>query len=200
MEKECKKHGLTDHVFREGENRYRCRKCAVEAVQKRRNNVKEMAVAYKGGKCENILCGYNKYVGALEFHHIDSNEKDFEISRKGYTRSWEKTKEELDKCVMLCSNCHKEVHAGLLDVSYLDIDKHAKIDVKILGTFCIDCGKEIDRYATRCKDCFAQSKRKVDRPPLNIIISEIETLGYTEMGKKYGVNGNSIRKWIKYKN
>jgi 5-methylcytosine-specific restriction endonuclease McrA len=109
MEKECKIHGLTGFVFR-NDGRFRCKKCAIEAVQRRREKIKQMAVEYKGGKCEK--CGYNKYIGALEFHHING-EKDFGIGAKGYTRSWEKVKEELDKCELLCSNCHKEEHAGI---------------------------------------------------------------------------------------
>ena len=54
-------------------------------VKQYRDKVKLMSIAYKGGKCQ--CCGYNKYVGALEFHHINSEEKDFGISAKGYTRS-----------------------------------------------------------------------------------------------------------------
>jgi hypothetical protein len=50
---------------------------------------------------------------ALEFHHLESLQKDFGISSKGYTRSWVKIREELDKCVLLCANCHREVHTGL---------------------------------------------------------------------------------------
>jgi len=52
----------------------------------------------------------------LEFHHLKTNEKDFGISQKGYTRSWVKVKKELDKCVMLCANCHREIHAGKLQL------------------------------------------------------------------------------------
>lgn len=77
-------------------------------VTKRRKKLKLLAVAYKGGKCER--CGYNKYVGALEFHHINPSQKDFGFSSKGITLSWEKMKKELDKCMLLCSNCHSEVH------------------------------------------------------------------------------------------
>jgi len=43
--------------------------------------------------------------------HLDPNEKDFGISAKGYTRAWEKVKEELDKCIMVCANCHREIHS-----------------------------------------------------------------------------------------
>ena len=112
--KECKKHGLTEYVLRK-DGRYRCKKCAAEAVQKRREKTKELLVEYKGGKCE--ICGYNRCVEALEFHHINPNEKDFGIGQKGYTRSFEKNKEEVDKCILVCANCHREIHNGLIDIN-----------------------------------------------------------------------------------
>lgn len=114
MIKECKTHGLTDFAKRTN-NRWRCKKCAVESVQKRREAVKKMAVEYKGGECQR--CGYKKYIGALEFHHINGD-KEFGIGNKGHTKSWEKIKKELDKCILLCSNCHKEVHEELRTISY----------------------------------------------------------------------------------
>ena len=82
-----------------------------KAVDKRRKKIKEMAVVYKGGKCN--ICGYFRYIGALEFHHIDERKKSFGLSMDGLTRSWERTRRELDKCILVCSNCHKEIHAGL---------------------------------------------------------------------------------------
>lgn len=81
----------------------------IKAVHKRRRKIREMAVEHKGGACEH--CGYNRCIDALEFHHNDSSKKDFSISRKGYTRSWAKVKEELGKCTLLCANCHREIHA-----------------------------------------------------------------------------------------
>lgn len=83
----------------------------IKAVAKRRIKIRSLAVEYKGGKCE--LCGYNKCIQALDFHHLDSSKKDFGISAKGYTRSWEKVKLELDKCILICANCHREVHEGI---------------------------------------------------------------------------------------
>jgi len=83
----------------------------IQAVQKRRKRIRKMAVDYRGGKCQ--LCGYSRCVEALEFHHLKDAKKDFGISDKGYTRSWSKIREELDKCMLLCANCHREVHAGL---------------------------------------------------------------------------------------
>lgn len=80
----------------------------VESVQRRRRKVKQMALEYKGEKC--VKCGYDKCIDALEFHHIDDKTKDFGIGSKGYTRSWESIKNELDKCILLCANCHREEH------------------------------------------------------------------------------------------
>ncbi len=82
-----------------------------QAVVKRRKKIREMAIGYKGRQCS--ICGYSKCLKALEFHHLDSNGKDFGISEKGYTRSWDQVKAELDKCILLCANCHREVHEGM---------------------------------------------------------------------------------------
>jgi 5-methylcytosine-specific restriction endonuclease McrA len=73
-----------------------------------------MSVQYKGGKC--CICGYDKCYDALEFHHLDPSQKDFGLSSNGHTRSWEKVKEELDKCILVCANCHREIHAHLISV------------------------------------------------------------------------------------
>lgn len=112
--KECKKHGLTEFVLRT-DSRYRCKKCAVEAVQKRREKIKDVLIDYKGGECQ--ICGYKKYRGALEFHHVNPDEKEFGISKDGNTRSLEESKKEADKCVLVCANCHREIHAGLIDIN-----------------------------------------------------------------------------------
>lgn len=110
----CQLHGETEFAKRQNGNkiRWKCLKCETEAVQKRREKIKIMAIAYKGGKCQ--CCGYDKCVQALEFHHIDPTQKDFGLGAKGYTRSWDKNKEELDKCVMVCANCHREIHYNII--------------------------------------------------------------------------------------
>lgn len=110
----CQLHGETEFAKRKNGNkiRWKCLKCETEAVQKRREKIKIMAIAYKGGKCQ--CCGYDKCVQALEFHHIDPTQKDFGLGAKGYTRSWDKNKEELDKCVMVCANCHREIHYNII--------------------------------------------------------------------------------------
>ena len=90
------------------------RKYLIEAVRRKRKNTRIKAISYKGGHCQ--ICGYDRCPEALEFHHTTDGGKDFGISQSGYTRSWQRVKAELDKCVLLCANCHREVHAGILQL------------------------------------------------------------------------------------
>lgn len=88
-----------------------CNECKVDQVSKRRLETKIKCVEYKGGKCEK--CGYDKYYGALEFHHLEPDKKDFNINRSA-TLNFEKLKSELDKCILLCANCHRETHGNFV--------------------------------------------------------------------------------------
>lgn len=72
-----------------------------------RKKNKERAIEYKGGKCQ--ICGYCKCNNALEFHHINPLNKEFHIS-KNMNKSWKKIKNEIDKCLLVCANCHREIH------------------------------------------------------------------------------------------
>ena len=81
------------------------------AVAKRRKTLRQKAVDYGGGKCR--VCGYKKCIGALSFHHKDPSQKDFGLSTRGMTRSWEKMQKEIDKCILVCANCHAEIHADI---------------------------------------------------------------------------------------
>ena len=110
IEKQCKTHGSCKYVL-EGRGAYRCTKCRSDAVTKRRRKVKTLLVEYKGGQCEK--CGYDKCIGALEFHHLDPTKKDFGISSNGNTLKLDIMKKEADKCILVCSNCHKEIHDAL---------------------------------------------------------------------------------------
>jgi hypothetical protein len=76
-----------------------------EANRKHRNKLR--AVGYLGGKC--IVCGYSKCIGVLEFHHKNNNDKENDVSGLLY-HTWKTIVEELDKCELLCANCHRELH------------------------------------------------------------------------------------------
>lgn len=86
----------------------RRRICDVCGVKTRRYRIKKMAVAYKGGKCEK--CGFDGNIASLQFHHIDQKNKEFVISST-HNKAWINIKKELDKCQLLCANCHMALHA-----------------------------------------------------------------------------------------
>ena len=91
--------------------------CAGCLVSVRRNKLKEKAINQKGGKCQ--TCGYNKCKPALTFHHLDPNTKSFEInSNKMFAISWSVVEAELNKCILLCSNCHFELHDKEIEDKY----------------------------------------------------------------------------------
>jgi len=90
--------------------KYQCKSCfnkrCIEAGQER---VKQLKLHY-GGKC--IKCGYDKSLVALQFHHTDPSQKEFSLGNKrGIT--WEQQLKELDKCELVCANCHAEIHYGI---------------------------------------------------------------------------------------
>ena len=59
------------------------------------------------------MCGYNRYIGALDFHHINPVHKKFALSVKGLCYSWGTILQEAQKCVILCKNCHTEIENGI---------------------------------------------------------------------------------------
>lgn len=106
----CARHGRT--IYRlDARGTYRCVLCAKERVAERRRAVKRILVAEAGGRCK--ICGYDTCLAALQFHHVDPDEKRFALSHQGVTRGIERARAEARKCVLLCANCHAEVEAGV---------------------------------------------------------------------------------------
>lgn len=113
----CRRHGETEFAL-VGDRRYpRCKECRAEAVARRRRKVKQILVEEAGGRC--VLCGYDRSLCALQFHHLDPAQKSFGIAQRGNTRSIDDVRREVAKCVLLCSNCHAEVEGG--DASLSDL-------------------------------------------------------------------------------
>jgi transposase-like protein len=112
IRRRCRRHGLSDFIL-EGRGSYRCLRCRAEAVARRRRAVKQILVQEAGGRC--FICGYDRYAGALQFHHVDRGRKAFALSDRGNSRSLARAREEARKCVLLCSRCHAEVEAGVVE-------------------------------------------------------------------------------------
>lgn len=103
----CGKIKSLDEFYKSTKSSSYCKDCIKESNKLNRQSVKQQAIDYLGGSCSK--CGYNKCNNALEFHHLDPLQKDKDYSN--YKGSFsDKLKTELDKCVLLCSNCHKEEH------------------------------------------------------------------------------------------
>lgn len=96
-----------------------CNSCT---VNKRKNKIKKLLVEYKGGKCQIPSCRYNRSMRALKFHHLNPDEKDFGVSGN-HCHSLELLKKEVDKCILVCGNCHDEIHDGIItiDIKWLCI-------------------------------------------------------------------------------
>jgi transposase len=110
IEGECPQHGRVTFV-RRGRDGFRCQLCRMDAVDRRRREIKRILVAESGGAC--VLCGYSRSLAALHFHHLDPAEKSFALGKAGLTRSLAKSRAEAAKCVLLCSRCHAEVEVGV---------------------------------------------------------------------------------------
>src|SRR4051812_27664066 len=106
----CDVHGET--AFRlDARGVFRCAACNGRRAAARRRRIKEILVAESGGAC--VLCGYDRCLRALAFHHVDPTGKHFGIGAGGHARSLERAREEARKCVLLCANCHMEVETGM---------------------------------------------------------------------------------------
>ena len=113
--RECRRHGWTPFIRTGARGYYRCPACTTDRVAEHRRRVKQRLVEAAGGKC--VVCGYDTYAGALQFHHLDPTQKRFGLALGGLTRPWAEVLLEARKCVLLCGNCHAEVEAGLLEVA-----------------------------------------------------------------------------------
>ena len=179
----------------------------VQAVSDYRRRRKENLIKVCGNRC--ALCGYDKLPAGLEFHHIDPTQKSYGIASKGTCHAIDKDLEEVKKCILICANCHREVHSDLYSQEYL-ISKQIfdnEFAQELLNkqpvqggkkNYCIDCGKEIQLKSTRCVECEKKTRvipleeMPVTRDELKTLI---RTLPFTQIAEKYYVSDNAIRKW-----
>lgn len=176
-----------------------CKSCTYETQKKRWQDRKIIAVNLLGGKCSK--CGYNKNYAALDFHHVDPKEKEFDW-RKCRQLSWENVLKELKKCICICKNCHSELHnPQSLIMQELPIltanNSLTKEPLKETGT-CSVCSELVFGTKYCSKFCAAKARRVVKRPDKLKLKELINTLPLTHIGKLYNVSDNAVRKWIKF--
>jgi transposase-like protein len=105
----CRHHGDAEFIL-EGRGYYRCKRCRSDGVVRHRQKVKAILVEEAGGRC--CLCGYDRCLAALEFHHLDPSQKRLALSGQGVTYSLATLRAEASKCALVCANCHAELENG----------------------------------------------------------------------------------------
>lgn len=167
-----------------------------EAVKRWRVLLKEKLIKALGGKC--AVCGYSKCAQALELHHIDPAKKEFnfgQIIRN--PKKWLVVKEEAEKCLLLCANCHREFHAGIF-VTLPEPDYRFDLPPIPVVTPCPVCGKNKPEALVTCsRNCAAKKRAKVDWSKIDLS-DELKAAdgNYTKVGEKFGVTGNAIKKHL----
>ena len=101
-----------------------CYNCMPDGVQLTRGMFLAKIKETRGGKC--IRCGYDRCIKALEFHHIDPSKKDFTISNDHFRL--QEAVEETKKCILICSNCHKELHDNMWSIKDLGNDEKEEVE------------------------------------------------------------------------
>lgn len=154
-------------------------------VKNSRIRLKEKLVEYKGGKCE--ICGYNKCIVALDFHHLDPKEKDFNVSSYS-VMSYDKLKDEVDKCILVCSNCHREIHYNEVKKKQIEEEKKLK-----------EAYKEIlqnreEYVGVKIKDSY---KYLIDAGIMEDIQNNVHR---KEIFKKYHINNKTFNKFLEENN
>ena len=168
-------------------------------LKKHRINRKKLMADCLGGKC--ARCGYNKCGRALDFHHIDAESKSFSIGSV-LNKSLSLMIEEAKKCVLLCTNCHREFHDDLWEIESIDIPKFIDVITPAIEDKkgeCSYCKKRcfLNRRKFCSPWCFNLGRRKVNRPTKEKLRLDIENHSWVFIGKKYGVTDNAVRKWAR---
>jgi len=178
---------------------------------------RDVATSIFSGKCQ--ICGYDRTIKALCFHHVYPQDKEFMISQCWHY-SWKRLIKELEKCVMICSNCHDEIHDNLIPIEKIEsihkLNKDKLVNltsdkyelyvklkkenyIKSKEKFCFICKKKFVGSKNRkyCSyECLHFSQRRVVRPSMETLKNEIdEGIPWSRLGEKYKVSDNAIRKW-----
>ena len=174
-----------------------------ETVSNFRRRRKANLIQVLGCKC--TLCGYDKCVGALEFHHIEPENKSYQLST-GNCHSLKEDLEEAKKCLLVCANCHREIHTtdiykgvNLFDYQIFDEEKAQALldDLNPIKRKCSQCGVSITRYSQSglCEICSRKTRRIVERPSREELKDLIRNLSFVEIGRQFQVSDNAVRKW-----
>lgn len=171
-------------------------------------NRKANLISLFHGKC--CLCGFDQFQEALEFHHVNPEEKELKLSSQVMV-SLDRQINEARKCILVCANCHRGIHAGYYEVpeNWQELFDEERAQFLLIQNeetrkgkkhYCKHCGKLLPNNTTYCLECSSIVQRVVERPPREELKQLIRTKSFVSIGKSYGVTDNAIRKWCKKEN
>ena len=182
----CKREYM--YARKSGHTKDKCNSCL---TKERRLKTKLKCIEYKGGEC--ISCGYSKCPWCLCFHHTDPGQKDFDISRGTSYCDWETIRRELDKCLLLCTNCHGELHYNQCDIADFTPPTKDPPPHKL----CPTCGNTIGRQAIKCRVCSCRDQEKISWPPTEELLNLLGSNPRSAVARMLGVSDSSLIKRLK---
>ena len=176
--------GQVERVKRTEENVF-CKNSTANQSTLRKWYIKGNYTEYKCSIC-GLLPFWNGQPLTLTLDHIDGDNHNDELSNLRW----------------VCPNCDRQLPTfgfkrGVKNIRQDSLYFKELQNRNIQDSYCIDCGKQISRGAIRCKDCFNKKRQTVERPSPEQLKQELCETNFVEVGKKYGVTDNTIRKWCK---
>ncbi len=173
-----------------------------ENVKKWRRRTKVRVIESMGGKC--VCCGYKKCADAMHLHHLNPEEKETGVSYwYRNPHSWHKIVAELQKCILVCSNCHSEIHAGVTKVPEKPTRFNEEYnEYRVESKECERCGTDIPgSYSSNmCRNCSSKESLgghayKVEWDKINLE-NMLEKKSYAEIAKELDVSRSAIEKRV----
>jgi hypothetical protein len=179
-----------------------------EHVKKWRRSTKSRIIESMGGGC--VCCGYNRCQSALALHHLDPSQKDFGLGAiRASIKGWKTIVEEIKKCVLVCHNCHCEIHEGLKSVpenhntfdprfeDYKSLLKKSSSKENFVIKSCPVCKNDMPETNKYCSiACYGKSNSKVDWNNVNLS-EEIKTKSIIKIAEELGCSDGAVHKRLK---
>jgi hypothetical protein len=175
-----------------------------EKVKRWRKTAKQRIIDAMGGEC--CICGYNKCHSALALHHLNPAEKDFSFGKmRANPKNWDTIVKELRKCILLCHNCHHELHEGITTLPFIlpsFNEQYAdyKLAQRILNDpmeKCSTCNKMKSIHTKYCSlQCAGKSKYKVPWDNIDLQL-ELQSKSILQLADEVGCSDTAIHKRLK---
>lgn len=161
---------------------------------------KQEIVSNLGGKC--AICGYQNNLAALEFHHVDPSQKKHPLDLRHFSNmTLEALQQEIDKCILVCANCHREIHNVDLQMDNLDnvLNQTAKkktfSNKDEYGRVCPVCGKRFKKSKGKIycsKEC-RESVQYAGYPTIDEVEQMYDTLkSWTKVAKHFNITKHIV--------